>query len=157
MPIRFRCRYCNQLMGIARRKAGMTVQCPTCHAQLVVPQEEAEENPPAPAPAGPAPATTEGAAPVFERSDFEDFLQNQAAPEAPQPAAAAPPPPPLPFAIEEKAPTPPPLQPSGTVLRPRPAGLMLSPTQATWLTVAAILLLALAFGAGLLVGHYWMG
>ena len=28
MPIRFRCAYCNQLMGIARRKAGTVVRCP---------------------------------------------------------------------------------------------------------------------------------
>jgi phage FluMu protein Com len=150
MPIRFRCHHCNQLMGIARRKAGMTVQCPTCHAQLVVPQTEAAASPGGVASPGPAPAATERPAPLFERSDFEDFLQNQAPP--PAVAATAPPPP---FAIESP-PAPPPLQPSD-MLRPRPIGLVLSPTQATWLTVAAILLLALAFGAGLLVGHYWMG
>jgi hypothetical protein len=40
---------------------------------------------------------------------------------------------------------------------PRHNGVLLSPTQATLLTVAAILLLALAFGAGLFVGHYWLG
>ena len=30
MPIRFRCAYCNQLMGIARRKAGTVIRCPNC-------------------------------------------------------------------------------------------------------------------------------
>ncbi|HEY7153310.1 MAG TPA: hypothetical protein VH575_05055 [Gemmataceae bacterium] len=152
MPIRFRCHHCNQLMGIARRKAGMTVQCPTCHAQLVVPQTEAAASPGGPASPGPVPPDIEGPAPLFERSDFEDFLQNQ----APPPAAAATAPPPPPFAIESPAAAPPPLHPSGA-LQPRTVGLVLSPAQATWLTVAAILLLALAFGAGLLVGHYWMG
>ena len=37
MPIRFRCAYCNQLMGIARRKAGSIVRCPKCSGQVVVP------------------------------------------------------------------------------------------------------------------------
>jgi phage FluMu protein Com len=152
MPIRFRCHHCNQLMGIARRKAGMTVTCPTCRAHIVVPQGEAEAKPEAPA--SPAPPTGPGPAPLFERSDFEDFLQNPVI-ESPPPRADAPAPPPPPFAVE--IPTPPPLSvPPGT-LRPQPAGLVLSPTQATWLTVVAILLLALAFGAGLLVGHYWVG
>jgi hypothetical protein len=37
----------------------------------------------------------------------------------------------------------------------RPAGgLVLTPTQATVLTVAAVFLLAIAFGAGLLVGRF---
>src|ERR671936_272529 len=59
MPIRFRCAYCNQLLGIARRKAGQVVRCPTCAGQVVVPTPE-EANveaanveaggPPAPAP-----------------------------------------------------------------------------------------------------------
>jgi phage FluMu protein Com len=152
MPIRFRCQHCNQLMGIARRKAGMTVTCPTCRAQLVVPQAEAEAKPGAPA--SPAPPTSPEPAPLFERSDFEDFLQNPVN-ESPPPRADAPIPPPPPFAVE--IPAPPPVSlPPGT-LQPHSAGLVLSPTQATWLTVVAILLLALAFGAGLLVGHYWVG
>lgn len=159
MPIRFRCRYCNQLMGIARRKAGMTVNCPTCHAQVVVPPSEsaAQAEAPPPAPAAAAPAAP---APLFERSDFEAFLENPVnegpAPRAPEPSAkpvAAPAP--SPFASESFAP-PSRSLPSGTMRTP-PVGLVLSPTQATWLTVVAILLLALAFGAGLLVGHYWMG
>ena len=37
MPIRFRCAYCNQLMGIAKRKAGSIVRCPKCSGQVVVP------------------------------------------------------------------------------------------------------------------------
>lgn len=37
MPIRFRCAYCNQLMGIARRKAGTVVSCPSCAGQVIVP------------------------------------------------------------------------------------------------------------------------
>lgn len=37
MPIRFRCAYCNQLMGIAKRKVGQVVTCPKCGGQVVVP------------------------------------------------------------------------------------------------------------------------
>ena len=150
-------------MGIARRKAGMTVNCPTCHAQVVVPPSEsaaqAEAPPPVPAAAAPAAAAPALPAPLFERSDFEAFLENPVnesparAPEPPAKPVVAPAP--SPFASESFAP-PSRSLPSGTARTP-PVGLVLSPTQATWLTVVAILLLALAFGAGLLVGHYWMG
>jgi hypothetical protein len=146
MPIRFRCRYCNQLMGIARRKAGMTVQCPTCHAQVVVPQPEPGDKAEPPE----EQHIPEAPPPLFERSDFEAFLQN---PVAEKPAVHSAPP--LPFATE--MPSSPSLAtpPHGTRLRA--ARLVLSPMQATWLTVVVILLVALAFGAGLLVGHYLIG
>src|SRR5437899_2430519 len=72
MPIRFRCAYCNQLLGIARRKSGTVVRCPTCAGQLVVPDVDTDETEP---PGG-------GDEPlVFERSDFEELL-NPAAAEA---------------------------------------------------------------------------
>ncbi|HTU92679.1 MAG TPA: hypothetical protein VMF69_21540 [Gemmataceae bacterium] len=148
MPIRFRCRYCNQLMGISRRKAGTTVHCPTCHGQVVVPYSEAEgkvESPPAqPIPDAPAP--------LFERSDFEAFLQNPVAEKPAVPAA----PPPQPLAFGTEIPSSPSFAASSASSRVHPPGLVLSPTQATWLTVVVILLVALAFGAGLLVGH-WIG
>lgn len=138
MPIRFRCHHCNQLMGIARRKAGSPVRCPTCHADLVVPVAE-EESPPPPA-ADPAPL-------VFERSDFEAFLESPVRQPAPPPAEAPPPPAASPYESQRLES----LTPERKIAPP--PGLILSPTQATWLTVVAILLLALAFGAGLLVGH----
>jgi hypothetical protein len=64
MPIRFRCAYCNQLLGIARRKAGQVVRCPTCAGQVVVPNPEGEEavDPPPPPP------------PLFERNDFSELF-----------------------------------------------------------------------------------
>jgi phage FluMu protein Com len=40
MPIHFRCACCNQLLGIARRKAGMMVRCPKCQGQVAVPTAE---------------------------------------------------------------------------------------------------------------------
>ena len=153
MPIRFRCRYCNQLMGIARRKAGTPVSCPTCRAQVIVPlsDEEAKVESPPGRPTGDVPA------PLFERSDFEAFLDSPVA-EQPQPALAPPAPlAPSPFAAVIPSSPSFPLPPSAAARATNPSGLMLSPTQATWLTVVVILLVALAFGAGLLVGHYWMG
>src|SRR5258708_573805 len=69
MPIRFRCAYCNQLMGIARRKAGTVVSCPMCHGQVVVPT-----------PQTPAEADDEPGGNVFERQDFDAGMLN------PQPA-----------------------------------------------------------------------
>ncbi|MEZ6141612.1 MAG: hypothetical protein R3B84_13655 [Zavarzinella sp.] len=37
MPIKFRCVYCDKLLGIATRKAGTTVDCPQCSNALIVP------------------------------------------------------------------------------------------------------------------------
>ena len=73
MPIRFRCAYCNQLLGIARRKSGTIVRCPTCAGHIVVPNVPTDE--------------TEGAdesSLVFERSDFDELLNLQ----SPQPSSA---------------------------------------------------------------------
>src|SRR5688500_15119571 len=76
MPIRFRCAYCNQLLGIARRKANQVFRCPTCAGQVVVPQPEGdEESPPLPMPRQPPlPPGGGPAPPVFERIDFEDLF-----------------------------------------------------------------------------------
>src|SRR5438874_1439658 len=65
MPIRFRCQYCNQLMGIAHRKVGTEVECPTCKGKLIVPPSSAEHVP------IPAPAAQP---PFFARNDF-NFLK----------------------------------------------------------------------------------
>ena len=85
MPIKFRCAYCNQLMGIAKRKAGTVVRCPTCAGQLVVPNpdEEASSQPEPP-----------GDELLFERPDFDALFGNAAAeggaPAKPASPAAAP-------------------------------------------------------------------
>src|SRR2546421_9046611 len=65
VPIRFRCAYCNQLMGIARRKAGTVVRCPTCSGQVVVP------DPGTAAEAGPA---TGAGKPPFGGRDFHQLF-----------------------------------------------------------------------------------
>jgi hypothetical protein len=38
VPIKFRCYRCQQLLGVARSKAGSVVSCPKCSAELVVPE-----------------------------------------------------------------------------------------------------------------------
>ena len=64
MPIRFRCVYCDKLLGIARRKAGAVVNCPQCQQPLIVPTPEPE-----------AEATASGEPnKLFERDDLEDML-----------------------------------------------------------------------------------
>jgi hypothetical protein len=60
MPIRFRCAYCNQLMGIGRRKAGTIIRCPRCAGEVIVPAEQ-------PLPAG---TGRPGLNPLFEQDDF---------------------------------------------------------------------------------------
>ena len=141
MPIRFRCKSCNQLLGIARRKTGTWVSCPTCRSNVLVPA--ADEPDPAP----PSPASPAG---LFDRDDFEMIMAggNGPAPVSMPPLAggAVATPPPL------GRPAPP--LPSMSISDPAPAGLVLSPGRATLLTVVLILLLATSFVAGLLVGRF---
>src|SRR5713226_6585003 len=157
MPIRFRCAYCNQLLGIARRKSGTVVRCPTCAGQLVVPNVDTDETEAQGGEEGPL---------VFERSDFEELLNPEAVEAVPverkqtlltpsdDPVA-------IPAARE------PPAGAWGTHAEPaikleqihpaltvaaRPAGIVLSPAKATLLLIAAIVAVALAFGGGFLLG-----
>src|SRR5436305_5070064 len=86
MPIKFRCVYCNQLLGISRRKAGTIVRCTTCEGQLIVPDPVAvttepassKERPPAQPPlteaAGGAPARGSPGG-FFERNDIDALLE----------------------------------------------------------------------------------
>lgn len=46
MPIKFRCNYCRQLMGIAHNKAGSMIDCPTCGRRLRVPNQDGTVDPP---------------------------------------------------------------------------------------------------------------
>ncbi len=83
MPIRFRCAYCNQLMGIAQRKAGQVVTCPKCAGQVVVP---------APDPALEEEARQAGnAAAAFEEDEEVQKLLEFVEETKPAPLASAPP------------------------------------------------------------------
>src|SRR5438094_686380 len=162
MPIRFRCAYCNQLLGISRRKAGTVVRCPTCAGQVVVPTAEveaAETNPGTPNPL------------VFERNDFEDLIHTEGAvslekKESVATAADAP------VALPSEANPPPgawgthaeppydverinPVAPLTTAEAVPQSGIFLSSRNATLLAIAVAVLLAVFFAAGLLVG-FWL-
>jgi len=169
MPIRFRCAYCNQLMGISRRKAGTVVRCPSCSGQVVVPNPASEPT------EKPQPAAQPE---LFERSNFDELFDDaaggkrapakQAAAAAPrptpdQPQAIGPPPvrrqEPVVQPVEEAPHAPemafdvepvslPPVAPAGET---KP-GIVLSPRVATLAIVGVILALALAFAVGLFVG-----
>jgi hypothetical protein len=148
MPIRFRCVYCNQLLGISRRKAGTIVRCTTCEGQLIVPEPDdgvtdggSHEHAPQPQPDHPTKTANGGTGGVFDAEEFDAFLEplNPGSPAA----VASPPAPtvrPLPSA---PAPAP--------VVEPA-AGLTLSPLVLTIVAVVAVFALGLSFGGGLLLG-----
>ena len=163
MPIRFRCVYCNQLMGIARRKAGTVVRCPSCASQVTVPSlpaEGASEKPArAPVPSEPAP--------LFERSDFDELFNpggihtRPAAAPAPrlEPAPPLPSPAPAAFLNEPALPAPYLAPAAGSTAAPAPEatapgrpGVWLTPGMLTLLSVGGIVALMLAFAVGFLVG-----
>src|SRR5262245_25016146 len=114
MPIRFRCAYCNQLMGIAKRKAGTVVRCPKCAGQVIVPDPGAVAPEPSGPANGPPPAPSSGGPALFERSDFGDMFDAPPlippSPPAPQPAPPEIAPPPF-HAAPFHAAAPPPATP----------------------------------------------
>ena len=173
MPIRFRCVYCDKLLGIARRKAGAVVDCPHCAEKLIVPTPEPEveaerfsaHEKGAEEAAGVG-ATSDGAKMnLFEHGDFDALMKSEPTFRAigggNAPAAPAYQGPPTDFSTDAEppvlpAPAPVPAPPPKDFFRaepPRPPGYFVSPSKATWLSVAAVILLALAFGAGLIVGR----
>jgi DNA-directed RNA polymerase subunit RPC12/RpoP len=80
MPIRFRCSYCNQLLGISRRKSGSSVRCPTCAGQVLVPDRDEPASVPGREDPNPF---------VFDRNDFDGLLQGEIAVPIAQEAAVA--------------------------------------------------------------------
>jgi hypothetical protein len=128
MPIQFRCPACDRMLGIAKRKAGTSVKCPRCAADVRVPAlagmavetigpvgaapaipKEPKVSPTAPAVAVAAKRTASDrkvdSMPLFERPDFESLLNPaiEKAKPAPVDPLAAPTPaaPPIPPPIPE--------------------------------------------------------
>jgi len=147
MPIRFRCVYCNQLLGIARRKAGTVVTCTTCQGQLIVPDpaaaatELAEDGPPSPpAPSDPAAPAAGG---LFERDDFDAVLEPFQPRSGAAVASSSPP-----SSVKRERPSAPSLSPAP----PTPSGLVLQRKHLTMATVLIVLGLGMAFALGLWIG-----
>jgi hypothetical protein len=152
MPIRFRCPNCQQLMGIARRKAGQMVRCPTCERDVRVPDEEASPVAPVlPRPPYTAPAPAE-AGPVFDRGDFDALLHAPSSGQAVAPPAPRPPPQGVPGAGRRPALVPN-VEPVSLATGPT-TGLVLSSRQVTLGSALAVVVVAIAFAAGVLVGRY---
>ena len=163
MPIRFRCCYCDKLLGIARRKAGSVVDCPHCSEKLIVPtpdaeaeaaspeeeaQESAEDN---------ALASRGGGAQLFENG-FDGLLHPAStspvpeAPTHPSPTWATKTAPPLAYQPPRFL-DPPPLPPAPHVphvpyVPPPPPGIFISSTKLTLLGILSMVLLAAVFLAG---------
>jgi phage FluMu protein Com len=139
MPIRFRCRYCDQLLGIARRKIGTEVRCPECHKMVLVPAEDAPD----------VDEATRKGDPLFEGGDIDAPPQPfVAGPAGDQSKGGAAP------TFSPAAPAPEPFDGEPYRLPAPVAGVVLSPLHAMLLTFAALTILALAFAVGLLVGRY---
>ena len=154
MPIRFRCPTCNRQLSTARRKAGTQVVCPRCEDEICVPDADladpgtAEVAQPAevaqagaarlprangrPATARPVVAPNPGdSGPLFEREDFERLLEpavQKARDDATKPAPQPPPP------------------------TPAEDGVTISRGAVASLAVLMVVLLAMAFVTGYLVG-----
>lgn len=160
MPIRFRCVYCNQLLGISRRKAGTIVRCTTCEGQLIVPDPSdvgteaagADEHAQEPQ-ADPESKTAAVAGPggVFEASEFDAFLEPLAGDGGPVVASPPAPPPTKRPAVSSVTP-----QQVAPHLTPAPIG----DTAALALTsrglTIAVVLLTLAIGLSF-AGGLWLG
>lgn len=157
MPIRFRCVYCDKLLGIARRKAGAVVSCPHCGEKLIVPSPEPDAAADEEAIKGTdddkALAATAGPQ-LFERADFESLLQPEPTfrsgdDEPPPPVKSRSRPEPLPLDREPE------FEPLAPRRAPASPGVFLSASKVTWLSVIGVILLAGAFAAGLLVGRFF--
>ncbi|HEX4589097.1 MAG TPA: hypothetical protein VH120_04165 [Gemmataceae bacterium] len=151
MPIRFRCVYCNQLLGISRRKAGTIVRCTSCEGQLIVPEPSdaateagQAEKPPAPPPSPKVQAAEpDRGVGVFDAAEFDAFLEPLNGGGGGGPAVAKPPAP-----SARRSPS------ASGVVTVTAADTVLSLTRrgVTIAAAAAVLALGLAFAAGLLVG-----
>lgn len=151
-PIKFRCFQCGALLGVARSKAGAVVACPKCGLGLIVPPPAGTADPP---------TTFELEVPPIPKPPEVDpkppIPVDPPPAQAPE-AAATPtsdPAPELPFRVE-----PVPLRAEvSSLLTARPAArardLVTLPRAAilAW-SLFASLALALAFVAGMLVGHF---
>ena len=163
MPIRFRCVYCDKLLGIARRKAGSVVNCPQCNQPLIVPTPEAEPEPTAATAKG-AVNSNLGPGKLFERDDFAELLQADATVRSPEPrskrakrqrGSEKSPLAPQPFPVESSLPAPPApmMAPLPYRVPARSGGMVLTTGKLILALVVVFVLVGLAFGGGVLLGR----
>src|SRR5262245_3323528 len=160
VPIRFRCAYCNQLMGIARRKAGTVVRCPKCAGQVVVPNPEPggadDDGPdqPDPVPHGPTAQVNPGApgGGLFEHSDFEKVFDK--GPTA-SPQLLVPPPRPAPNPAPLPGPSPAIPEYDAIPMSPgsQARGIFLTSGVLAVICALGVVLMGMAFFLGLLLGR----
>jgi DNA-directed RNA polymerase subunit RPC12/RpoP len=158
MPVRFRCAYCNQLMGISHRKVGTVVRCPKCSGQVVVPHvEDAPDD---------AAAEQGAAVKLLEDPELELLLAGAATESSgkPKPARKRQGPPAAILEIDVEPveiPTapPPPVSPqpvASAAAKAAPSFFRGTVTLPRWLVggiaIVILLLLGLAFLAGFLLG-----
>ena len=129
------------------------VRCPACGHDVAVPMDVADPSP------APVLAPTPPHQSFFERDDFSMMLEGSANREGAKTASRAEQlpagtPAPSPSALTETKGGTRSVGPAGVELVSARGGLVLTPAWATMLTVVFILLLALAFTLGLLVGRH---
>lgn len=179
MPIRFRCVYCDRLLGIARRKAGAVVNCPHCSEKLIVPTPDPDETVASVGEREEVGSEEQEAlvqtpaARLFEQDDVDAILEGLPTFRAEQ--KESPPPPPQevvrPTMAEEQPIFSRDVQAAANARSTRPINLTsdilndpkklpgyhLSPAKATWLSVLVVILIAVAFAGGLMVGRFMKG
>jgi len=127
-------------MGIARRKAGSIVRCPTCAGQVVVPD---------PGPGALGPQNPDAEPGLFDRDDIGALFQNPTQPVGGS-AGRGPAPSSRPHAPGAQLDVEPVALPD---LRAPQRGMFLSSGKVVLLSVLVFLLLGLTFFAGFLVGR----
>jgi hypothetical protein len=147
MPIKFRCPLCEGMLSIARRKAGSQVVCPRCGDEVTVPDADlaagdfdAEESDSvevvAKVETGGNGAPKKAEPPLFKPGELDRLLGTS---ETLPPAPVVPKPPSVPVMPEMIAP-------------PAEDGVLLSRGTLVVLVILVVVLIALAFATGYLIG-----
>lgn len=155
MALRFFCQRCNQLLGIASRKAGTDIDCPTCGFSQTVPNEEAA------AAALAMGQSTRARQVVEDASDIVVYDDQPAVIETPRPrplkpATAEPAPAASPSGVDQATPEPVPqaVQPRLQAGRPVPQGMILYRRQTLYVqAVLFVVVAAVGFGSGYFIGR----
>ena len=145
MPIRFRCKRCRQLLGIASRKAGSEIECPKCGVSQVVPNEEAASAALAMDQFAQAHVTSETASDLIVYEDRPSAIETPRPRVTEGPGAST---------SGRAAPDAPPMHPPGEPGRPLPRGMILFPRRIYYVQGLLFLTVALAaFGSGYFIGR----